>query len=307
MSVAVALLLLAADAEITLCVPEDRDLQARIQGQTQDLDGPLPWSSVCWDGVGGIAVAVVGDAGAGYTIVLLRKELPPKTRRIDALSSPSATREAAALAVRALVKIIRLGVEPEWTPEIVLRAPKKAPPTPWNARVALLSSARWTGLGDPSIAAGLRANLSYRRWQFELSGAFGLKRQLADHVTELTILDNDLWVALGYELIDGSFDLHLFARAGIALHRRKTSALSAGVTPTPSRSTAGFRGGPEVRGTWWFTEIPSVGISVSGGADFELGTPRFQYRVDDAIQTLVAGWIFQPRVSLALTMETGTW
>lgn len=304
-----ALLLIAAAPEIALCPPDDHALEARIRGQVGDLD--TRWIETPCTTTSSATVFVRGTADDGYRIELVRPGEPRRTKSLTPLSSASATREAAALAVRSLVKVVALGLEPDWPeeppapppppppPTVAIARTTTATPTPWRGRASAGVEGQMTGLGDPRASVTLRGGARFDALVFEAGGRFGLSRTLRDDNTALRLSEHELFAALGWRVwADGPFAATAGIRGGIAIARRQTEALLPNVTATPDETSVAGLAGLEARMSYRFVELLA-------GVDLPIGAPRLLYRRGDELVERASAWPVRARIGLLFTFETG--
>lgn len=294
----VPLLVVGASPDVVVCPPEDPGVAARIRGQLADLDADVAWPEVCPSPTAP-TIVVEGRPTDGYRIVFEAPERAPRARRIDALASVSATREAAAVAVRSVVKAILMGLEPAWA--------ETPPPPPveteWETRVSAAFEAQGTGLADPALAAAVRAGVRIERWLLEVGGTFGLPRTLEDDLTSIALREHAVWGAVGFRVWKHErWSATAGARGGVTLGRRRTR-VRGGAAATPEASSVGGLVGAELRGAVEVT--PGVSLELLGGADGVFGAPRLLYDTPQGPEVRASGWLVRPRAAILVTIETG--
>lgn len=297
----VSLLAVGASPDVVICPPEDRALAPRIQGQLADLDANVAWPPAC-PSVTSPTVRVEGRPTQGYRILFEAPARTAKARRIEALESVSATREAAALAVRSVVKAVMMGIEPAWAeaPE----APDPDAGIAWRARAAAGMEVAGTGLADPALAAVVRGGLAADRMQLEIGGAFGVPRTLDDEVASIRLVEHAVFATVGYTVwADGPFEATGVLRGGVTFGRRSTTPVATDVQARPDDAPIGGFAGAALRGS---VRIGGpVRLEAVVGADGVFGAPRLLYGRGDDTEVRASGWLIRPRGGLFVTIEAG--
>ncbi len=294
------LIVVGATPDVVVCPPEDRALAPRIEGQLADLEAEVAWPAGC-PSVTSPTIWVRGRPTQGYRIVFEAPGRAAKARRIEALESVSATREAAALAVRSVVKAVMMGIEPAWA-----EAPEEASPSApkWRARAAAGLEASLTGIADPALAVTVRGGVREGDRVLELAGSFGLPRTFEATRATVRLVEHALWGAAGVVIASaGPFEATAIARAGVAFGRRSTVEVGAGVTGRPDDNPLVGFGGLATRGA--IRVVGGLRVELIAGADGVLGAPRLLYGRGGETEVAASGWLIRPRAGLFVTIETG--
>lgn len=323
--VAVALLLAHRDARaerlrVLLLVGDEqqRELAARIEGQTADLDadvatadGSLPaldhrlaaeraaragadvvvWFVAAEDG-GWIAHVARGDR-----VVVRRIDVAP-----GALSR-SASIEAVALAVRTAVTGFASSADEDAARE--LAEPEPAPTArPWGelGATGLLDGTRAGGRYGAEVRAGIA------RGRFGLGAMLGYEPAAAidGAPASFHVERQHVGAVLSAELAASPapaprWSLAAELGAGAARFRRSTTATGAGLVATPAAVTwspllaPGVRLARRVASSAW--------LALQAGADVVLRRPEFGVQQSTGFQRLASVWALQPRATLSLLLD----
>ncbi|MBI4509800.1 MAG: hypothetical protein HY698_09185 [Deltaproteobacteria bacterium] len=326
-------------AVVRVPTESDRDLFARIQGQTSDLDvalltdhGPLEAGFraqvlsaqrlagsraarvVAWfqrDESGGIVV-YVAEPGASRVLV---RELRASR---EAFSS-SATAEAAALVVRSALRALAAGGEIGITVPAPPAAEETAGEKPRSAAAELRKAApiAWQSMVGWQVALdghsalgqnGLVARLGVARGHLEgsLSATAAFPSSLDDGRTQVNLSRHNVAFGLAYRpWAFGNLRVSIGASVGAAGYSRSTLALEPSVRAAPSRTTVSLLVGPEARIAWAFhPRGASVGIEATLAVDVVVGAPQLGYQVGDEFVTRYRLWPVTPRAGLGLVVRT---
>ena len=311
--------MVAAPSGISLCPPADGELENRIRGQVADLATPVEWlEPPCATGRPASPTIVIrGTAEAGYAVEI-QEDNRRRYRHFGPLRSASATREATAVAVRSLIRVIALGLQPDWpeappapTPPAVIAQPTDPADDsrdPWRLRASAGFEGRLTGIGDPAYAVGLRVGMTHRRWLFELGASFGLTRELEDSNTRLQVAEHNAHASVSFVAWQTErFDARFGGGGGLSLHTRQADALSSGVSPSPPGRHFGAVFTVETRLGWRFFGPAGTGLELLVAGDGLTGAPRLLYRTENRDETRAEAWRVRPRVGLVFSVDVGQW
>jgi hypothetical protein len=322
--VAVALLLAHRDARaerlrVLLLVGDEqqRELAARIEGQTADLDADVASAEA---GPAGLdrEVATLRAARAGADVVVwfvaaegggwiahVARGGRVVVRRIDVAPgalSRSASIEAVALAVRTAVTGFASSSDDDAARELAEPAP--APARPWGelGATGLLDGTRAGGRYGAAVRAGIA------RGRFGLGAMLGYEPAAAIDGAPATfhVERQHVGAVVSAELAASPapaprWSLAGELGAGAARFRRSTTATGAGLVPTPAAVTWSPLLAPGVRlarrvasGAW---------LALQAGADVVLRRPEFGVQQPTGFQRLASVWALQPRATLSLLLD----
>lgn len=298
---------------------EQRELAARVRGQTADLDAAVATADTALPGDldGQLAVAraardradvVVwfrGDPGGDWTAYVLRHERV-LVRRVAGASgalSRSASQEAVALTVRTALAGLAASAEPEpEEPAVVAERPALRP---WGelGGTGALDGTRSSGRYGATVSGGVARG----RWH---AGAMaGYQPQAAMDATSASIAVERLQAGavVGGDLVvwpgerGPRWTLALELGLGAARIQRVTKSAGSGLVATPSAATWSPLLAPGVRlarrvgsGAW---------LAVEAGADVLTHPPEYGVQRAAGFDRLGSVWAFQPRASLSVLLD----
>jgi hypothetical protein len=297
----------------------DRQLAARVRGQTADLDLTLRTAEVALptrldaqralarqyagEGEGeGAAVVWFGVDGEARVVHVLRGDrlLERTVGGASGSLSESATIETVGMVVRtALLGLASLAAEPP--------APASAPAPglePW-AELSWTVAAEGTGGTLLHQGAAARLGGTLGRWRAGAWVSYQPPLTLSSGGATVRLERWQVGVAAGFELWPDvpSSGWRLGVELGVlaAAFPRTTTATSAGLTPTAAHTTwtpvaaPGVRAARRLVGPLW--------LALTVGADLLLGPPQLGETGPAGFRLVAAAWPVQPRAALGLALD----
>jgi hypothetical protein len=302
-------------------------LEARIQGQTADLDwtfetepaGGAPDLGfeealelaasrgariVIWFHIGRRGLTVQVADAEQRRLFARALDAEPGTRPV----ADSALLETAAVMIRSTLLALSLGGEIGVTVPPPPPAPEPPPPPsePPPSSVELLADVGYAMAFDgqsapaqhgPSVDLGAGTGIFLARLGFTA----GLRQDLDGEVADVTLGRHALRASFTFlPFRREAVRLELGASAGVALYRRSTESTAPGYTATAShRQVSGLVG---IIGRLAFYPGPrhTVGIALAVGADTVLPAPLLQYKEAGMVVNRNDLWVLQPWTAVQL-------
>jgi hypothetical protein len=303
-----------ADAPRTLVLvrgPQERELAARVEGQTLDLGGSvemieralpddLPGQIAAARAAGTRADVVIWfGAGAGDTVVYFAHQGRVVARRIEPAAgalSRSASMEAVALAVRTVLTGYRADSDAQ-------RPAAAAPLRGWGE---LGGTVLLDGAG-PSRHQGVALRGGVARGWWSLGAMLGVlpAARIPGAPATLELTRQHAGLLLGAELLPpgraARWSLAVDLGLGVARYRRATLATGTGLVGTSGSLTWSGLVAPELRlarrvvsGAWLALEV---------GADVLTSPPRFGVQRSSGVAGLSSPRPVEPRAGLSLLLD----